>query len=152
MWVAPNLLTITGWLFILSDFLLLSYYDWDVMATTSDGVSLVNPPIPRWVWFYCCLGHFVGYALDGIDGKQARRTGSSTPVGQFLIQQHLMNLRQDSLCSHPLTRAALPPVPTGVHETPGAQRAMVARKLLMLTEIIEQSESITIWHLRCILS
>ena len=38
-------------------------------------------------------------------------------------------------------------MPTGVHETPGAQRAMVARNLLMLTEIIEQSKSITIWHL-----
>ena len=49
-------------------------------------------------------------------------------------------------------RAALPPVPTGVHETPGARCAMVARNLLVLTEIIEQSESITIWHLRCILS
>ena len=38
----------------------------------------------------------------------------------------------------------------GVHETPGTQCAVVARNLLMLTEIIEQSESITIWHLRCI--
>ena len=33
-------------------------------------------------------------------------------------------------------RAALPPVPTGVHETPGTQRAMVARNLQMLTEIV----------------
>ena len=39
-----------------------------------------------------------------------------------------------------------------VHKTPGAQCAMVSRNLLMLTEIIEQSENITIWHLRCILS
>ena len=40
-----------------------------------------------------------------------------------------------SLCSHPLTRAALPPVPTGVHETPGARCAMVTRYLLMLEDI-----------------
>ena len=35
-------------------------------------------------------------------------------------------------------------MPTGVHETPGAQRAMVARNLLMLTEIIEQSVSLSL--------
>ena len=40
-----------------------------------------------------------------------------------------------SLCSHPLMRAALPPVPTGVHETPGARCAMVTRYLLMLEDI-----------------
>ena len=40
-----------------------------------------------------------------------------------------------SLCSHPLTRAALPPVPTGVHETPGARCAMVTRYLLMSEDI-----------------
>ena len=57
-----------------------------------------------------------------------------------------------SLCSHPLTRAALPPVPTGAHETPVARRAMVTRnqQLNVITEIIEQSESITICQLRCI--
>jgi ethanolaminephosphotransferase len=82
-WVAPNLVTITGWLFILSNFLLLSYYDWDVTATTRNGTSLVRSPIPRWVWLYCSVGHFLGYALDGMDGKQARRTKSSTPVGEL---------------------------------------------------------------------
>ena len=35
-------------------------------------------------------------------------------------------------------------MPTGVHETPGAQCAMVPRNLLVLTEIIERSESIGI--------
>ena len=40
-----------------------------------------------------------------------------------------------SPCSHPLTRAALPPVPSGVHKTPGARRAMVTRNLLMLKDI-----------------
>ena len=40
-----------------------------------------------------------------------------------------------SFCSHPLTRAALPPVPTGVHETPGARCAMVTRYLQMLEDI-----------------
>ena len=81
-WVAPNLLTLIGWLFILSNFLLLSIYDWD-FNTTSNEEGLPRPPIPRWVWLYCGVSQFVGYTLDGIDGKQARRTGSSTPVGQW---------------------------------------------------------------------
>ena len=81
----------------------------------------------------------------------------SSAESTAFLNTHTLSL---SLCSHPLTRAALPPVPTGVHETPGARCAMVTRYLLMLeghlgdviTEIIEQSESVTIWHLRCILS
>ena len=71
-----------------------------------------------------------------------------SPSGiQWLVKGHMINhipfafpLTQSlslslSLCSQPLTRAALPPVPTGVHKTPGARCAMVTRYLLMLEDI-----------------
>ena len=80
-WVAPNLLTLIGWSLILSNFLLLTYYDWDYSATSNEQ-GLTHSPIPQWVWLYCGISHFVGYTLDGIDGKQARRTESSTPLGK----------------------------------------------------------------------
>ena len=79
-WMAPNLITFTGWLMVVSDFVLLSYYDYDYYASFNDK-GIQHPPIPRWVWLYCAITHFTAYTLDGIDGKQARRTKSSTPLG-----------------------------------------------------------------------
>ena len=35
------------------------------------------------VWFYSAFAHFMAHTLDGIDGKQARRTGSSSPLGEM---------------------------------------------------------------------
>jgi len=76
-WIAPNLLTLTGFLFSVSQTVLLSVVD--------PGFSLggsVNT-IPRWVWYYSAFSHFMAHTLDGIDGKQARRTGSSSPLGEM---------------------------------------------------------------------
>lgn len=42
-----------------------------------------NYPIPRWIFLITGIFVFVAYTLDGIDGKQARRTGSSTPLGEL---------------------------------------------------------------------
>ena len=83
-WVAPNLITFTGWLMVISDFVLLSYYDYDYYASFNDK-GIQHPPIPRWVWLYCAITHFTAYTLDGIDGKQARRTKSSTPLGVCVV-------------------------------------------------------------------
>lgn len=38
---------------------------------------------PRWACFLCALGLFIYQSLDAIDGKQARRTGTSTPLGEL---------------------------------------------------------------------
>lgn len=41
--------------------------------------------IPRWTAMLCGVAAtFVAQTLDGIDGKQARRTSSSSPFGEFL--------------------------------------------------------------------
>ncbi|EAT36039.1 AAEL011841-PA [Aedes aegypti] len=38
---------------------------------------------PRWASALCALGLFIYQSLDAIDGKQARRTNSSTPLGEL---------------------------------------------------------------------
>ena len=38
---------------------------------------------PRWSYLLCAIGIFVYQTLDGIDGPQARRTGTSSPLGEY---------------------------------------------------------------------
>lgn len=38
---------------------------------------------PRWACGLCALGLFFYQSLDAIDGKQARRTNSSSPLGEL---------------------------------------------------------------------
>jgi phosphatidylglycerophosphate synthase len=38
---------------------------------------------PAWVLILCALGLFIYQTLDAIDGKQARRTNSSSPLGEL---------------------------------------------------------------------
>lgn len=72
LWLAPNLITIIGLIInIITTLILISY--------SPDGK--VGPP--RWSCFLCALGLFVYQSLDAIDGKQARRTNSSSPLGEL---------------------------------------------------------------------
>ena len=87
MWVAPNLLTLTGWLLLMVNFWLLAYYDWDYKTSTNDQ-NLHRQPIPAGVWVFCGVSQLLSYFLDGIDGKQARRTSSSTPLGRNIHLAH----------------------------------------------------------------
>ena len=82
-WVAPNLLTFTGWLCLMGIFGTFSYYDWDYY-TTSNDLGIVHPPIPSILWLVFGVLHLLAHTLDGIDGKHARRTRSSTPLGACL--------------------------------------------------------------------
>ncbi|KOB71854.1 Phosphatidyltransferase [Operophtera brumata] len=81
VWVAPNLLTFTGFLLTVLNFLLFSYYDFGFYASTEENVT--KDHIPSWVWAVSAVNLFVAYTLDGIDGKQARRTGTSGPLGEL---------------------------------------------------------------------
>ena len=70
MWMAPNLVTLIGLFFNLTSFFLYLAYDL--------SLSKQLPPY-FYVWTAICL--FVYQTLDAIDGKQARRTGTSSPLG-----------------------------------------------------------------------
>lgn len=72
LWLAPNLITIAGLAINILTSLVLVYYN-------PDG----KQEFPRWVALLCALGIFVYQTLDAIDGKQARRTGSSSPLGEL---------------------------------------------------------------------
>lgn len=79
-WLAPNLLTFVGFLMTALGCLLLSIYDYHFYA----GSGLPGTePIPYWVFMTVSVLIFVAYTLDGIDGKQARRTGMSGPLGEL---------------------------------------------------------------------
>lgn len=78
LWFPANLLTLTGWLLSFFFFLLVSYYDPHFVAVNSVGEA-----VPRWVWLAGAICIFWSHQLDGIDGKQARRTNSSSPLGEL---------------------------------------------------------------------
>jgi len=79
LWVAPNLLTFSGFMLTVINYLLIAFYDYGFKAAT----QIENYPIPKWVFLVASINVFVAYTLDGIDGKQARRTGTSTPLGEL---------------------------------------------------------------------
>ncbi|XP_071867239.1 choline/ethanolaminephosphotransferase 1 bbc isoform X1 [Bombus fervidus] len=72
LWLAPNLITIVGLIVNIATTLILVYYSPDAKTEA-----------PRWACFLCALGLFIYQSLDAIDGKQARRTGTSTPLGEL---------------------------------------------------------------------
>ncbi|XP_071964770.1 ethanolaminephosphotransferase 1-like [Antedon mediterranea] len=80
-WLAPNLMTFCGFLLLVFNFLLLSYFDWDFYG--SSRLHPAYPIVPTYVWITCGVCQFVAHQLDGMDGKQARRTKSSTPLGEL---------------------------------------------------------------------
>ncbi|XP_045524195.1 ethanolaminephosphotransferase 1-like [Pieris brassicae] len=90
-WVAPNVLTFSGFLLTVLDFILLSYYDYDYTAASAvvKNETVVEPlngrteVIPQTLWYFLSVFLFLAYTLDGIDGKQARRTQTSGPLGEL---------------------------------------------------------------------
>ncbi|XP_055314568.1 choline/ethanolaminephosphotransferase 1 isoform X3 [Sitodiplosis mosellana] len=72
MWLAPNLITLVGLIVNIITALILVYY-------SPNGRT--EPP--RWACALCALGLFIYQSLDAIDGKQARRTNSSSPLGEL---------------------------------------------------------------------
>ncbi|ORX62538.1 hypothetical protein DM01DRAFT_1360695 [Hesseltinella vesiculosa] len=71
LWVAPNLITLLGLLFIVANVFTLFYYAPDL------------GPCPNWVYYTFGAGLFIYQSLDAIDGKQARRTGAQGPLGEL---------------------------------------------------------------------
>jgi len=72
LWMAPNLITMAGLTVNIVTSLLLVLY-----CPTATEVA------PWWATFSCALGLFIYQTLDAIDGKQARRTKTSSPLGEL---------------------------------------------------------------------
>ncbi|PIA19315.1 sn-1,2-diacylglycerol cholinephosphotransferase [Coemansia reversa NRRL 1564] len=71
-WMAPNLITLTGLSFEVFDVLL-------VLLLMPD----LEGPGPWWLYFAFGIGMWLYSTFDNVDGKQARRTGSSSPLGEL---------------------------------------------------------------------
>ncbi|KAG7332831.1 hypothetical protein KOW79_004665 [Hemibagrus wyckioides] len=72
LWVAPNLITIIGLTLNITTTLILAYH-----------CPTATEQAPTWAYLSCAVGLFIYQSLDAIDGKQARRTSSSTPLGEL---------------------------------------------------------------------
>jgi ethanolaminephosphotransferase len=71
-WIAPNLLTTFGFLSVLSGFTLL------MLKCHGD----VEGWAPNWVYAAVAFFIFFYQTMDNLDGKQARKTGSSSALGE----------------------------------------------------------------------
>uniref|UniRef100_A0A8C5LFA5 Ethanolaminephosphotransferase 1 n=1 Tax=Jaculus jaculus TaxID=51337 RepID=A0A8C5LFA5_JACJA len=77
-WLAPNLVSFSGFLLVVFNFLFMVYFDPDFYASAPG-----NKHVPYWVWIVMGILNFVAYTLDGVDGKQAHRTNSSSPLEEL---------------------------------------------------------------------
>ena len=73
-WVAPNLLTLLSLAHGVAGCCALLYH-----------CPTLTESAPNWVYLFYAWCIFMYQTLDGIAGKQARRTGSATPLGQVCV-------------------------------------------------------------------
>lgn len=72
LWLAPNMVTLLGFMAILVNVLFLELFIPDLVG-----------PGPTWLYFSFALGLWMYSTMDNIDGKQARRTGTSSGLGEL---------------------------------------------------------------------
>ncbi|KAK9768775.1 hypothetical protein K7432_000295 [Basidiobolus ranarum] len=72
MWMAPNLITLCGLGFVVINLICVLIYTPDL-----------ETPAPSWVYFSFAIGIWLYSTFDNVDGKQARRTGTSSPLGEL---------------------------------------------------------------------
>jgi len=96
--VAPNTVTSVGLSFMAFAYSVMWYYVPNMVprteeavllrndggtgrSTNDDSSSLSSPPPPRWIFLANAVCILLYQTLDNMDGKQARRTGTSSPLG-----------------------------------------------------------------------
>ncbi|KAI7907251.1 uncharacterized protein BX663DRAFT_495315 [Cokeromyces recurvatus] len=72
--MAPNLITLIGLLFIIFNVILVFIY---VPTMEAEDAG------PSWIYFSFALGLWLYSTFDNVDGRQARRTGTSSPLGEL---------------------------------------------------------------------
>jgi len=70
LWLAPNLITLIGFFTVVFNHLVMAYYCPDLKTIA-----------PSWVYYLNGFGLLFYQTMDALDGKQARRTNSSSPLG-----------------------------------------------------------------------
>lgn len=72
LWLAPNMVTLLGFFFILGNVIILQIWIPDLIG-----------PGPTWVYYSFAFGLWMYSTMDNVDGKQARRTGTSSGLGEL---------------------------------------------------------------------
>ncbi|SAM03402.1 hypothetical protein [Absidia glauca] len=72
MWMAPNLITLLGLGFMMINVGFIAIY-----------VPDLGTEAPSWLYFSFAAGLWLYSTFDNVDGKQARRTGTSSPLGEL---------------------------------------------------------------------
>ncbi|CAJ2503932.1 Uu.00g113260.m01.CDS01 [Anthostomella pinea] len=72
MWMAPNLITLSGFMFVVVNFFTLLWYN-----------PTLDQDCPPWVYYSWAAGLFLYQTFDAVDGSQARRTRQSGPLGEL---------------------------------------------------------------------
>eukprot|EP00186_Timspurckia_oligopyrenoides_P004569 CAMPEP_0182447166 /NCGR_PEP_ID=MMETSP1172-20130603/12300_1 /TAXON_ID=708627 /ORGANISM="Timspurckia oligopyrenoides, Strain CCMP3278" /LENGTH=398 /DNA_ID=CAMNT_0024643501 /DNA_START=183 /DNA_END=1376 /DNA_ORIENTATION=- len=72
LWLAPNVITVLGLTFVFLAQTIQLYYN-----------PLLSDACPRWVYALSGVALWLYQTLDNLDGRQARRTGSSSPLGHL---------------------------------------------------------------------
>jgi phosphatidylglycerophosphate synthase len=72
-WLSPNMVTILGLVAQMLGIVLITFYDYKM-----------KDPLPAWTYIIFVILMFIGQTLDAIDGKHARNTKRSSPLGQLM--------------------------------------------------------------------
>lgn len=72
MSMAPNAITLSGFGFVVINFLTLLWYN-----------PTLDQDMPSWVYASWAIGLFLYQTFDAVDGTQARRTHQSGPLGEL---------------------------------------------------------------------
>lgn len=84
LWLAPNVVTLSGFGFVLVNLMMVLYID-----------PTLSQDSPSWCYISYALGIFLYQTFDACDGIQARRTGQSGPLGELF--DHCVDAMNTSL-------------------------------------------------------
>jgi ethanolaminephosphotransferase len=70
--VAPNLVTLSGFVLMTASYIIMLFYDQNFTKL-----------LPPWVYVIASIFQVIYHTLDAVDGKHARETKSSSPLGQL---------------------------------------------------------------------
>ena len=114
-WMAPNLVTLVGLCCMLLSYAVVAFH-----LPRCTGI------LPPWACVLAAVCTFAYQTLDAIDGKQARRTGSSSPLGELF--DHGCDAVTTAVMSMAL--AATADMGGGVHGLEGVEGAVLLAVLL----------------------
>jgi ethanolaminephosphotransferase len=72
LWLAPNMVTLLGFVFVVVNVAFIELFMPDLVG-----------PGPSWLYYSFAFGVWMYSTLDNVDGKQARRTGTSSGLGEL---------------------------------------------------------------------